>query len=232
MKGFLLDIDYETRNNKAVLKLFLKGEESNFIATDDSFLPYFYVLPSGFREEAGEKCHLPDGREIEALIRRIREAGEGKIKDVLLEDKKFFGRDLKALKVVLEHPQDVPRLREIIKNIEGVDMVLEHDILFVRRYLIDRDIAPLSWIEVEGEKISPAEGKFPELKVLAFDTEVYNPKGAPREKVDPIIMISLASNTGLRKVLTWKKPERNIDFVEVLENEKAILKRFEEIMRQ
>ena len=256
MKGFLLDIDYETSNGRAVLKLFLKSEdserklarnaiflteESNFIATDDSFLPYFYVLPSGFREEAGEKCHLPDGREIETLIRRIREAGEGKIKDVLLKDKKFFGRDLKALKVVLEHPQDVPRFRETIKNIEGVEMISEHDILFVRRYLIDRDIAPLSWIEVEGEKsntelkltkISPVEGKFSDLKVLAFDTEVYNPKGAPREKVDPIIMISLASNTGLRKVLTWKKPEKKIDFVEVLEDEKAILKRFEEIVRQ
>ncbi|MBI5252881.1 MAG: ribonuclease H-like domain-containing protein [Euryarchaeota archaeon] len=228
MKGFLLDIDYETRDGRAVVKLFLKGEEANFIAVDDSFLPYLYALPSG---------------EVEGLVERIREAGNGesRVKDVLLEDKKFFGRDLKALKVVLEHPQDVPRLREIIKNIEGADMVLEHDILFVRRYLIDRDIAPLSWIEVEGEKsnaelrirkISLAEGKFPELKVLAFDTEVYNPKGAPREKVDPIIMISLASNTGLRKVLTWKKPDRNIDFVEVLENEKAILKRFEEIMRQ
>ncbi|MFH1774402.1 MAG: DNA-directed DNA polymerase [Methanobacteriota archaeon] len=291
MKGFLLDIDYETRNGRAVLKLFLKGEdserklarnaiflteESNFIAADDSFLPYFYVLPSGFREEAGEKCHLPlreqdrlalrttlryCGREIETLIRRIREVGgeEKKIKDVLLEDKKFFGRDLKALKVVLEHPQDVPRFREMIKNIEGVEMISEHDILFVRRYLIDRDIAPLSWIEVEGEKsntlvksldetnlpsnkllgnelkltkISPVEGKFPDLKVLAFDTEVYNPKGAPKERVDPIIMISLASNTGLRKVLTWKKPEKKIDFVEVLEDEKAILKRFEEIVRQ
>ncbi len=225
MKGFLLDIDYETRDNRAVLKLFLKGEESNFIATDDSFLPYFYVLPSG---------------DAETLIRRIGEV-EKKIKDVLLEDKKFFGRDVKALKVVLEHPQDVPRLREVIKGIEGVEMISEHDILFVRRYLIDRYVAPLSWIDVEGEKsdaelkltkISSAEGKFPELKVLAFDTEVYNPKGAPREKVDPIIMISLASNTGLRKVLTWKKPEKSIDFVEVLKDEKAILKRFEEIVKQ
>ncbi|MEE8167883.1 MAG: DNA-directed DNA polymerase, partial [Candidatus Hydrothermarchaeales archaeon] len=70
------------------------------------------------------------------------------------------------------------------------------------------------------------------LSVLAFDIEVYNPKGAPREEKDPIIMISLASNTGLKKLLTWKGTEKKRDYVEVLEDEAAILRRFEEILGQ
>jgi DNA polymerase I len=223
MKGLLLDVDYETRDGKAVVRLFFKGEEKNFIAVDSSFSPYFYVAPTtenlgGLMEE----------------IRRVE-----KVREVLIEEKRRFGAEMRVLRVILHHPQDVPTVREVIKALPGVEMTYEYDILFVRRYLIDKGLTPLTWMEVKGrengevqvEEISPSAGEL-KLKVLAFDTEVYNPKGAPREDRDPIIMISLASNTGLRKVLTWRRPEKSYDYLEVLENEKAILRRFGEIVNE
>jgi DNA polymerase elongation subunit (family B) len=70
MKGILLDIDYETRDGKAVIRLFFKGEEKNFILEDDSFLPYFYVVHDRIEE-----------------IKKIE-----KVKDVLVEEKKLFGK--------------------------------------------------------------------------------------------------------------------------------------------
>jgi DNA polymerase I len=65
---------------------------------------------------------------------------------------------------------------------------------------------------------------------MAFDIETYNPVGMPRDQEDPIIMLSLATNTGLVKVLTWKKPMGDFDYVEVLPDEKAVLLRFAEIV--
>jgi DNA polymerase I len=222
MKGFLLDADYETRDDKAVVKLFFKGEEGSFTAVDDGFSPYLYAIPE-------------DGLEgVSTRLRRIN-----KVTGVEAEEKNFFGSRITALKIFVQHPQDVPKIRDDIRSTEGVAAIHEHDILFVRRYLIDRDLRPLTWMMVEGkpenkelhiEKISPATGVFPGLKILAFDIEVYNPKGAPREKVDPIIMISMASSTGLRTVLTWKQPKDNLGFVEVLEDEKAVLKGFCDIV--
>ncbi|MFQ5975405.1 MAG: hypothetical protein ACE5J5_03700 [Candidatus Hydrothermarchaeales archaeon] len=40
IKGTLLDIDYITKDKKAIIRLFLKNRESP-IAIDDSFSPYF-----------------------------------------------------------------------------------------------------------------------------------------------------------------------------------------------
>lgn len=222
MKGFLLDIDYETKDDKAVIKMFFKGEKGSFTAVDDSFKPYFYVLFNG----ASHK-----------LMEELR--GIEKVTGVVEEEKGYFGSTLRALKIYVVHPQDVPSIRETVKSIEGVAAIHEHDILFVRRYLIDRDLRPLTWVDVEGEfengvlhmrAVSPAKDRAPEFRVLAFDTEVYNPKGAPRAGMDPIIMVSLASNTGLRKVLTWKRPDKGLEYVEVLEDEKAVLQRFSEII--
>lgn len=228
MKGFLLDIDYETVNGKAVLKLFFKGDEGFFVASDDSFTPYFYVLYSH-----------EDDAEVRKLKSRLLELE--KVTGVGMEEKSYFGRRKKVIRVNVSHPQDVSKLREVVKGLPGVEGIFEHDILFVRRYLIDRDLWPLTWVEVEGEWVDgeikikgfkPVKGEPPRMKVLAFDTEVYNPGGAPRPKIDPIIMVSLASNTGLRKVLTWKKLERKPEYVEVLRNEKETLKRFCEIVKE
>ncbi|MEE8167779.1 MAG: 3'-5' exonuclease, partial [Candidatus Hydrothermarchaeales archaeon] len=194
-KGLLLDIDYDTRDGKAVVKLLLKLPEGFLIAEDDSFLPYFYAAPRG---------------DVEESVKEIR-GMDGGVLNVAPQDKMIFGEPTKMLKISLRHPQEVPRFRERIKG-EGF-AIYEHDILFVRRYLIDKGLTPLDWVEVDGDEgadgfrvkeIRASHGPPPSLSVLAFDIEVYNPKGAPREEKDPIIMISLASNTGLKKLLTWK----------------------------
>lgn len=223
MKGLLLDIDYETRDEKAVIRLFLKGEKENFIATDE-FSPYFYVLPT------------TDG--VGSLADSIKETGGEAVKSVEIVEKKLFRKPLSVFRVEVSHPQDVPKIRDSIRNISGVEDIFEQDILFPRRYLIDKKIAPLTWLEIDGEKIdgevvaekiTPIEGDF-KPKVMAFDIETYNPVGMPRDQEDPIIMMSLSTNTGLTKVLTWKKPEGDFDYVEVLPDEKAVLLRFSEIV--
>jgi DNA polymerase I len=224
MKGFLLDIDYETMAGRAVIKLFFKGAGGFFVASDDSFTPYFYVLYQG------------DAEEVKKRLKELK-----MVADIVEEEKSFLGVMKKVLKVNVVHPQEVPKLREVVKNLSQVEEIYEHDILFVRRYLIDKDLRPLTWVEVEGMpengdvrliNFSPIEGEAPEMKVLAFDTEVYNPRGAPRSEKDPIIMVSLASNTGLRKVLTWKRSDKSLEYVEVLKNERETLKRFCEIVNE
>ncbi len=227
LRGFLIDADYETVEGKAVIRLFLRGERGESLTVyDDSFSPYFYALP---------------GDEPEKVKERIISADEGKvIRSIEIENRSFFGKPVVALRIMVRHPQDVPRIRERIRNVEGVDLVLEHDILFVRRYLIDRDIRPLTWLSMEVEErdgrlflrsVSPSEGEPPALRVAAVDIEVYNPKGAPRSKQDPIIMVSIAANDGTEKVLTWK-PVDGEAYVEVLENEREMLLKFAELIQE
>ncbi|RMF90817.1 MAG: DNA polymerase [Methanobacteriota archaeon] len=209
-RDLLLDIDYVTVDEKAQVRLFLKDK----ILFDPGFQPYFYVLAhDGAVEE-----RLRDFGAVEAVQRRM------------------LGREMRFFKLILSHPSEVPKIREEVRSIEGVEGIFEHDILFARRYLIDKGLTPLNYAEYRAEQgflkgISSA-GEGPEsLRVMAFDIETYNPKGAPRAEKDPVIMLSLSTNTGLRRLLTYKSGE-GLDFVELVEDEKALLHRFKELVNE
>ena len=229
----LLDIDYVTENDKPVVRLFgkLLGEDVNktIIAKDKSFKPYIYVHP-----HESDEC-IAELRDLNIKqIERVRKKDVGLLKDFL--------------KITLKHPQDVPKLREKIWSLDSVNAVREHDIPFYRRYLIDKGLFPMSLVEVQGTSLDtsfsadddpcifeiegdpkPIPSTLPELKVLSFDIEACNSKGMPQESMDPIIMISVSSNQGLKKVYSTKSSK--FDFAEQLDNEKELLEKFVEVVK-
>ncbi|MFQ5800897.1 MAG: DNA polymerase domain-containing protein, partial [Candidatus Hydrothermarchaeales archaeon] len=210
LKDLLLDVDYVTIDEKAQIRLFLRGATLH----DKGFEPYFYVMA-----------------EDEEVKKKLREFGS--VKQV---KKSLLGREVPVFVLTVSHPSEVPKIRERVRSLEGVLDIFEHDILFARRYLIDKNLVPLNYVEAETEDgyvkwINSTEQAGQKLRTMAFDIETYNPKGAPRAKQDPIIMISLASNTGVRKLLTYKEAGGQ-DYVEVLQNEKDILQRFSEIVKE
>jgi DNA polymerase, archaea type len=232
----LLDIDYITQNDKAVIRLFgkLKGEEEgkSIIVLDKSFKPYIYVVPND-----------PD--------RCVENLNEFDIEMVGWARKGYMGLNDDFLKVTLYHPQDVPKLRDKIRNLDSVKDIMEHDIPFYRRYLIDKAIFPMAEVNVDGVCLDnnslsfmcgsdvcvfemngeprPINSKFPDLKTLSFDIEVRNPKGMPQSEEDPIIMMSLSSNQGFRKVLSTKNS--GLEYVETLKTEAHMLEKFVEIIK-
>lgn len=227
----LLDIDYVTEEDMPVIRLFgtfmtEKGPKS-IIALDRDFQPYIYVIPN----------HLEKCREELAEFNVVRVEKVGR---------KDLGRPVNVLKVFFKHPQDVPRLRDEIANLDSVEDIREYDLPFYRRYLIDKGLFPMGKVQIHGNFISSREYRgclsedthileitgepvllesdFPELKILSFDIETYNPKGMPRAEEDPIIMISLSSNEGLRKVISTA--ECDFDFVKTVATEEEILEEF------
>ncbi|AUB55430.1 DNA polymerase [Methanobacterium subterraneum] len=233
----LLDIDYITRGDKAVVRLFGReksdGEGNSIIVLDYGFKPYIYVDPHNL-----EQCH-----------EQLDDLDLVQIEKVEMKD---LGKDKEFLKVTFNHPQDVPKLRDKIRDLSQVKEIREHDIPFYRRYLIDKGLFPMAEVEVEVKKASPEicsipedigtsvmelsgqiqpfSSDFPDLKILSLDIEVYNPKGMPNAEDDPIIMISLSSNHGLRKVISTV--ESPLDFMERVEDEKQMLERFVAIVEE
>ncbi|MBN2477858.1 DNA polymerase, partial [Candidatus Micrarchaeota archaeon] len=134
----------------------------------------------------------------------------------------------KLLKVFCSQPSDVPLLRAAIPF-----TAYEFRIPFAKRFMMDFGLVPFTRISYEREgKILKKIKSFTEtedynLTTLAFDTEVYNPLGKPREKLDPVIMISYKSGKE-GKVLTYKKINKK--FVETLSDEKEIIEKFSGIV--
>lgn len=228
----LNDIDYITRDEKPVIRLFGRDSKTNenVIAYDTTFKPYLYILPNNLDE----------------CLVELRQLG---IDDLELEDKIDIGVKREYIKATLIHPQEVPKLRDIIRELPTVREIREYDIPFYRRYLIDKQITPTNVIEIHGKtqdmdfdvdddviifklEENPIDTKeiVNQNKILSFDIEVYNAEGMPSAKKDAIIMMSLCGNNGFKKVLSTKKSSK--DFVETLPTEEDMLKRFVEIIKE
>ncbi len=239
----LLDIDYITHDEKPVMRLFgkVKGEDSNdLIALDDSFVPYLYILPSN---------------DIDKCVKDLEElANDGELEYEKLERvvKKDFQVPTEFIKISFNHPQDVPKYRDRIWDLDSVKQLREHAIPFYRRYLIDNALVPMAELELEGELLdsfetidsdddsleilklskSPktANTDFQQFRMMSFDLEVRNPHGMPNPNEDEIIMIGIDSNVGVRKVISTKGDEFENDpemyFIEKVDSEKEMIESF------
>ena len=211
LKALIIDVDYVTRGDRAVIRLILKRKK--FLRLyDPSFLPYFYV------EESASGSVVPG-------------AFGGAVVDVQKERKVIGGQEKEMLKVLCRHPRDVSILREALRSYG----VYEHQIAFGRRYLIDKELVPMNAVEIEREgkkvmSIKDAGDISTELNTLVFDIETYNPAGMPRENKDPAIIITHASPDGTAGALTWRPT--NVKGAEIVGSEREMIERFCSIIRE
>ncbi|MEM4746950.1 MAG: DNA-directed DNA polymerase [Archaeoglobaceae archaeon] len=213
VEGLLLDAEYVTVDEKAVIRLWCKGEEI-FTAYDRNFKPYFYVF--GVDEEVIEKV--------------VVKSKKGMIAPESYERRKVkvFGKEEEAFVIYAKHPQHVPKLREIFSEFGEVR---EADIPFAYRYLIDKDLACMDGVRISGREI---EGKIksyeienveridmevPEMRILAFDCEMLSSFGMPDPERDPIIVIAVK----------WGEGEKEEELI--VGEERKILQRFVEIIK-
>ncbi|ASJ15968.1 DNA polymerase [Thermococcus chitonophagus] len=199
----ILDADYITEDGKPIIRIFKKENGEFKVEYDRNFRPYIYAL-------------LKDDSQIDE-VKKITAERHGKIVrivDVEKVKKKFLGRPIEVWKLYFEHPQDVPAIRDKIREHPAVVDIFEYDIPFAKRYLIDKGLIPM-----EGDE---------ELKLLAFDIETLYHEGEEFAK-GPIIMISYADEEGT-KVITWKKVD--LPYVEVVSSEREMIKRFLKVIRE
>ncbi len=221
------DINYTVKNGKPIIQLYGRTVDAKQICVlDEQFEPYFYVVGD------------VDVKVLEALMQEdYRVVRVEKVKKNLNE------HPIKALKVFVNMPKGVPVIKELAKELPGVDGVYEYDILYTRRYLIDKGIIPLTLTIVEGkevpwqskvtciqaEKIMPASEDTLKPKLLAVDIETYNPENKIDMKKHPILMIGLYGDK-FSRVITWKKFETKEKYIEFVPTEAEMLQRFVELV--
>jgi DNA polymerase I len=210
VEGWLLDAEYVTIDGRAVLRLWCKDRDV-FVAYDKSFRPYFYVL--NVDEEVIGRAMINTKKEV------ITPESYEKVQV------KFFGKTIPAFIVYAKHPQHVPKLREFFSQFGDVR---EADIPFAYRYLIDRDLACLDGIRIEGkeiegklrsyeiEKVERVSREIPDLGILAFDCEMLSTFGMPDPEKDPIVVISVKWNDEKEEVLQGSERAIIQEFVRLI----------------
>jgi DNA polymerase I len=224
MRATLIDADYITRKSGAVIRLLVKRKRFTR-AYCPGFEPYFYVHANGgftFNEAErgllGLKARSDRGEEMDVV--RVERA-----------ERLLFGVTTPLLKVVCRHPGHVRTLRALARRFGDV---YEADIVFARRFLIDRGLKPFQFLKMgmdgRNAKTIVPDGfnEAPRLRTLAFDIEVYNPLGAPRADKDAIIMASFADEES--GVITYK--ETGLPFARTVKGEKELISAFAALVKE
>ena len=132
-----LDVDSIEYEGKSAIRIFGRSKDGRRICVIDStFEPYFYAIPLN--------------REITKVKWNIAELNW--VKDTKTIKKKLLGEEVEAIQIITNDSKDVPSLKHDVKKKWGVLKVLESDISFYRRNLIDKGITTLALCEVEGEE--------------------------------------------------------------------------------
>ena len=233
----ILDIDYVTFEEKPVIRLFSKDGDKNIVLLDDTFEPYLYVLCDNLDE-----CI----KEIEENLEVVR---------VEKVTKKDFQIETEFLKVTFKHPQELAKNRDALRDLENVIQIREFDIPFYRRYLMDRDVIPMTEVVAVGEELDSFLNldskkhdltiikltedlkrvpQYPQrFRILSFDLEVRNPHGMPNSEEDEIIMIGVASNFGINQVISTKtNSDSRDDFVCHVSSEREMIQEFVRIIKE
>ena len=232
-----LDIVYKIINEKAHIYLFGRTlDNKQIVVKDSNFQPYFYV-------ELKDKNVT---KRFQELLPDLFKNKEEKVLKSEIVKKQHLGKEIEVIKIYPKLPMHVPIIAKEIKELEITKCIYESDILFVRRYLIDKEITPLALTEAKGEFITE-DFKAPVLnasnihnisndilkkpKILAIDIETYNPlgKGGVNPEKYPIVMIAFASEK-FKKVITWKPFKTDLDYVEFTKSEADLLVKFKEII--
>jgi len=226
MRLQIFDADYTTSEGLEV-KLFGKNSEGVYKIKDTNFKPYFYAIPDNdvtkliediedkdFETEDGEKLEIVEFQKTE------RKDGQKKIE---------------AVKIFADIPADISKLKNALWSLESVEECREFDIPFYRRYLIDKNIRPGSWVEIEGVEKNSGDFKkvieLEEIKAVDNDEKLnWNSLAFDLEVIDEKVVMASFYSEDFQKVLSIKQTKQ--DFVEKVENQEELLKRFIEIVEE
>ncbi len=207
---WLLDVNQEVVEGIPEIRIWgLDEKGKKILIVDRNFKPHFYVLPKNFKD-----AEILAGK----IKNEIRDAIE-----VLVEDKKYFGKPVKAVKVILNNLENVEHnVKTLLKN-PLVKEVLHDDLRYSSLYLVEQGLKPCGWHKVKVEKFKPihnvkvddfylAKSKpeplekldLPPLRLLAFSAIYHTKIGSPNPERDPILVISTLTNEGEKKIFMAK----------------------------
>ena len=220
-KCYILDATYRIVKDKAIIQLFCRTIDGRKICLSDSnFEPYFYAIHKSEIKNEILQQRAEEDKNI-FFVTKIEETS-----------KNLFEKETSVLKIFTNLPAAVPVLKDKVKHLKDVAGVLEFDIPFAHRYLIDKELTPMTLVDVECgddfsiETIRSGDKIFTNSKILAVDIETYFSLDDRKQDADknPILMIALYGDN-LKKILTWKEFTTNNKSIEFLKSESEMISR-------
>ncbi len=212
---FIYDIEYNEKKEGIDLYCKLKNGEKRIF-----FKKFYPKIIFAWENEEGKRKILNELNEYEGIVSKE------------IKKKKLLGKEIEIVEVKCKNRKVLSKLSEM--DIEGVKKY-EFDVGLKKQFLKDNNINFFIWYKGEvkngeiGEVEKVREVRLNEIKVIAFDIEVYNYRGNPRVDKDQIILISVYGDN-IQKVILSKEVSKKE--VVAVKNELELLRKFEEIINK
>jgi len=241
-----VDYDYFDFGGRNYIKIIGRDSSGKRICAIDKCDVYLWAI---LKEKLKEKA-------IDKLIKKISKieldlkGRKTKVEKVELHKKNFLGNPVRALKVFATNYKDLHDIADQLEMSE-IEKRRSYDLGFITHYIIEKNLIPLFWYEIEGEVLNNSQEfngidsgldvdlcikieKIRELqerkfipKILAYDIETDEIQLGKGE----ILMISLVSDN-LKRVITWKKADSKKDYVEYVKDETELIEKFAEYVKK
>ncbi|HID18927.1 TPA: DNA polymerase II [Candidatus Bathyarchaeota archaeon] len=207
VRFWLLDISQEPAGEISEIRLWgVDRKGRRILILDRGFNPFLHVIPSVEAEEA--RRNLISNPKLEQAVLLVE-----------VEEKKLFGKPLKALKVLAKGQEAFETLAKNLRKEGWVKEVLHDDLRVSSQYLLSLDVKPCGWNEVEAREVEPPRNvqvetcflaedrpkavevlEAPKLRVLAFSPIYYSEIGSPNPLRDPVLVLATVNSEGEAKV--------------------------------
>jgi DNA polymerase I len=206
---WLLDINSETRED--VPEVWLWGVTANnnrVLIVDRNFVAHFCAV-------------VEEGFDPSRVAAEINKALRDSVVRTEIAPRKLFGKPVNTVKVYCRKPDEVSKLSKAVRTLEGVKDCLEDDIRPSMQYLIDNNVVPCGWYEIEAteekniqsarvDKVCLAESspkprdrpEVPPLRIINFSMTCYSREGSPKPDRNPVIIISIRTSEDEEKQFT------------------------------
>lgn len=237
-----IDYDYFDFEGKNYIKIYGRDDKGKRVCIIDSCEIYFWAIL---------KENLPEEK-IKKLIEKIKEIrieSQGRtttVEKVEIKEKNFLDKPVKALKIYATNYKDLHNIADHL----GVSEIVKrrgYDLGFITHYIIEKKIRPLHWYEIEGVMLNNSSdfGGIDSVINVDFCIKLTNYKETTQTKYTPkilcfdletdsikigqgaILMVSLVGEN-FKKVITYKKQKTKLDFLEFVKNEKELIQKFTE----
>ena len=236
-----VDYDYFDFNGKNYAKIIGRDSSGKRICVIDTCPVYFWAI---LKDKISEE-------KIQKLLNKINKiqldtkGRKTRVEKTEVHDKNFLGKKVKSIKIFATNYKDLHDIADHL-GVPEITARRGYDLGYITHYILEKKLLPLNWYEIEGEiedrwgienldvdlciRLEKAK-PIPQLKfrpkVLAYDIEVDELKIGEGE----ILMISLVSDD-FKKVITWKHPEKKLDYVEHVKDEAELLEKFVEYVKK
>lgn len=246
-----IDYDYFDFQGQNYAKIIGRDNKGKRVCIIDSCPVYLWAI---LKEKTSQK-------QIDKLISKIEKikletkGRQTKVEKVEIKEKKFLGKNIKALKI---HATNYKDLHEIANKLDykEIEKRRGYDIGYITHYITEKKLNPLYWHEIKGELLHNSQDfggidmsldvdlciKIDSIKPIKDKTNLkFSPKilsyDIETDKLEigkgEILMISLVSDN-LKKVITWKKCKQGDkhNYVEFVRDESQLLGKFTEYVKK